>query len=141
MRRAACALVLIASLTVAGIAPATAASRHRHHRRHHHGGGTTSGVRGVVTAGPVCPVERIPPDPNCADRPIAARVPVTHGPGGGVVASGSTGSDGSFQIAVAPGHYDVTATTQFAMRCDSVPVVVTADAFTDVTVPCDTGIR
>ena len=142
MRRAACALALIAALAVAGMAPATAAvaARHRHHRAHHHGGGTPSGVRGVVTAGPVCPVERIPPDPNCADRPIEARVLVTHG-GGGVVASGSSGSDGSFEIRVAPGHYEVTATTKFAMRCDSVAVDVAAGAFTDVTVPCDTGIR
>jgi hypothetical protein len=140
MKRVGSAILLIATLTVAGIAPATAASRH--HRRHHHGGGgSTSGVRGVVTAGPVCPVERIPPDPNCADRPVVARVLVTRGSGGGVVASGASGSDGSFEISVAPGHYEVTATTKFAMRCDSVPVVVVAGGFTDVTVPCDTGIR
>lgn len=142
MRRVLLAFSLIATLTVAGLAPATAAFAHHHHRTHHHGGGGTSGVRGVVTAGPVCPVEQFPPDPNCADKPISARVIVTRGSGGsGAVASGLAGSDGTFQIAVAPGHYTITAKTQFAMRCDTVPVAVTAGAFTDVNVPCDTGIR
>jgi len=137
MRRAGPALLLIATLTVAGTSPATAASRHRHRRNH-----VTSGVRGVVVAGPVCPVERIPPDPNCADRPIAAHLTLSHGAGGGGRGGqASSGADGTFEIRAAPGHYTLSATTHEAMRCASQTVVVDAGAFTDVQVSCDTGIR
>ena len=120
---------------MSGASPATAAPRHRHHRGH-----LTSGVRGVVTAGPVCPVERIPPDPNCADRPITARLTLSRGGGAGG-AHGSSGADGTFEIRAAPGHYTLSATTQQAMRCTPEDVVVAAGAFTDVHVDCDTGIR
>ena len=33
-----------------------------------------SGVQGKATAGPTCPVERNPPDPQCAERPVAGAV-------------------------------------------------------------------
>ncbi|HZQ84438.1 MAG TPA: hypothetical protein VFA83_06360 [Acidimicrobiales bacterium] len=140
MRRVACALALIAALALAGIAPATAASGHRHRRGHRHGQ-PPSGVRGMVTAGPVCPVERIPPDPSCADRPITARLTLSRGGGGAGGAHGSSGADGTFEIRAAPGHYTLSATTQQAMRCTPQDVVVSAGAFTDVHVDCDTGIR
>ena len=35
-----------------------------------------SGIRGTVMAGPTCPVERDPPDPNCADKPLSVLVSV-----------------------------------------------------------------
>src|SRR5207253_9569337 len=43
------------------------------------GGGTgvKQGIRGTVLLGPICPVERIPPDPQCADKPYAASLVVT----------------------------------------------------------------
>jgi hypothetical protein len=37
-------------------------------------GGPPPSVAGVVTAGPVCPVERMPADPTCAPRPVAGAV-------------------------------------------------------------------
>jgi len=137
MRRAGPALLLIAMLTVAGMAPATAASRHRHRRNH-----VTSGVRGIVLAGPVCPVEQIPPDPNCADRPIVAHLTLSHGGGGGGGGGqASSGADGMFEIRAAPGKYTLSATTHEAMFCRSQDVVISVGAFTDVQVDCDTGIR
>src|ERR1700704_5848784 len=48
------------------------------------GGGTGgilpyhSGIRGNVMAGPTCPVERVPPDPACADRPLSTTITVFH---------------------------------------------------------------
>src|SRR3954470_13078002 len=118
MKRAGPALLLVAALTVAGISPATAASRHHHHRGHHHGGGTASGVRGVVLAGPVCPVEHIPPDPNCAPRPIVAHLTLSRGGGGGAgLAHTTSAGDGTFEISAAPGHYTLSATTSQAMFC------------------------
>ena len=36
--------------------------------------GGPPGVTGTVTAGPVCPVETVPPKPECAPRPVAGAV-------------------------------------------------------------------
>jgi hypothetical protein len=39
-----------------------------------HAANTPSGIRGLVFIGPVCPVERYPPDPDCAPRPYVATI-------------------------------------------------------------------
>ena len=44
--------------------------------------GEKSGIAGVATAGPVCPVEKNPPDPACAPRPVDGAVLVFHGAAG-----------------------------------------------------------
>ncbi len=98
-------------------------------------------MRGVVTAGPVCPVEQVPPDPACAPRTVPAHIALSHGASGGVVARGTAGTDGAFEISVAPGQYTLSATSPSAMHCTSQDVVVSVGAFTDVHVDCDTGIR
>ena len=138
VRRAGVAVVVIATLTVAGISPATATRGHRH-RRHHHA--HTSGVRGVVTAGPVCPVEFAPPVPPCEDRVVPANLTLQRGDGGPVVARGQAGDDGLFQIDAEPGHYTLSAASPDAMFCTPQPVTVVSSTYTDVHVNCDTGIR
>jgi hypothetical protein len=127
--------IVIAVLTVAGISAAPAASRHRHGHR------ASSGVQGVVTAGPVCPVEPFPPVPQCADRHVPAHLTLQRGSNGPVVARGDAGNDGRFRITAVPGRYTLSATSPNAMRCTSQPVTVTSGQFTDVQVGCDTGIR
>lgn len=104
----------------------------------------STGVTGVVRLGPQCPVE-IEGRP-CPDVPPAgARVLVSEqAPGepygaGDPVAETTTDAAGRFRVAVPPGAYVVTAGA--GMSCELVDVVVTAAAFTDVDVPCDTGIR
>lgn len=137
VKRAAPTLVLMLVVTVAGFVPAAGARGHKHRRNH-----ATSGVRGTVTAGPVCPVQMDPPDPSCADRPIAATLTLSRGPdGGGFVARGSSGADGTFVIHAAPGHYTLSASSREAMQCTPQPVDVGANGFTGVLVHCDTGIR
>ena len=139
VNRAVSVVVLMAALTVAGISPATAASRHRH--RHRHRLPPTSGVRGVVTAGPRCPVQAGPPDPACDDLPVPARLTLQRGDAGAVVARGQAGDDGTFVIKIAPGRYTLSAASSKAMSCSPQQVTVTADQITDVHVDCDTGIR
>lgn len=103
-----------------------------------------SGVVGQVHLGPQCPVETV--DDPCADEP-AAGVSVTVSrqlPGeaytaGEVVARATTGADGGFRVAVAPGEYVVTADA--GMSCELMDARVRAGSFTAVDVPCDTGIR
>src|SRR5207302_827906 len=38
--------------------------------------GRPSGIDGKVVSGPTCPVERMPPDPGCTPRPLAATLRV-----------------------------------------------------------------
>lgn len=106
---------------------------------------TGSGIEGTVRFGPVCPVERIPPDPACAPRPGAAVIRLV-GTDGQLRATGEAGADGRFSIPVAPGDYAVTATASApspgrGCQADPAQVTVVAGSFTSVSVLCDTGIR
>ena len=102
-----------------------------------------TGIRGTATAGPVCPVERNPPDPACAPRPVAGATIVIRDGSGAQVAVAISGADGAYFVAVPPGEYVVdpqpvpgvlgTAPTQ--------PATVAAGAVTDVPLDYDTGIR
>jgi len=99
----------------------------------------STGVRGVVTAGPTCPVQR-EGDPSCNDKPVPAHLVLQRGDGS-TAASGDAGSDGQFFIAAPAGSYTLSATSPNAMRCSSQPVTVASGHVTDVRVSCDTGIR
>lgn len=108
------------------------------------GSSVMSGVTGRVQLGPQCPVE-IAGTP-CPDRPasgatvtVARRLPGESYAGGEVVASTTTDADGSYRVAIRPGTYVVTADA--GMSCEVMDAQVDADAYTDVDVACDTGIR
>ena len=111
-------------------------------------GGTTTpaadtGIRGTATAGPTCPVVRNPPDPFCADRPVAGATIVIRDGSGAQIAAAVTAADGTYGVAVAPGEYLVdplpvpgmlgTAAKQAAS--------VKAGSMTEVDLSYDTGIR
>jgi hypothetical protein len=64
-----------------------------------------SGVRGTVVAGPSCPVVTDPPDPSCADRPVADAELVITTLNGSEVARTMSDAEGSFEIILAPGAY------------------------------------
>jgi hypothetical protein len=66
-----------------------------------------TGIRGVVLAGPSCAVVSDPPDPNCADRPVAGAVLVILDGAGKEVARVTSAEDGSFALGLAPGAYRV----------------------------------
>jgi len=107
-------------------------------------GSAPSGVVGFVHLGPQCPV--VTEDEPCDDKPAAGvKVTVSESiPGeayvaGPAVASGTTGADGRFRIEVPPGEYVVTA--EAGMSCELMDARVTEATFTEVDVPCDTGIR
>ena len=107
--------------------------------------GADSAVNGTVLFSPVCPVERIPPDPQCAPRPGVADIQLVR-PNGTVAAQGRAGLDGQFSVVVAPGSYVVRATLPApgpGTGCQVEPSQVTlvARAVALVAVRCDTGIR
>jgi hypothetical protein len=103
-----------------------------------------SGITGRVVAGPTCPVERVPPDPGCAPRPISARIrirSVSATSGGHVVRSGS---DGRFAIRLPAGTYVVKPLPQgseFPRPGPKQTVVVHVGHYTHITITYDTGIR
>ncbi len=63
------------------------------------------GVAGFVMAGPVCPLERNPPDLACADRPVPGATLVVLDAAGTVVARVSAGATGGYLVELPPGQY------------------------------------
>ena len=105
---------------------------------------TASGVRGSVHAGPTCPVERIPPDPNCAERPVVGAVLVVRDAAGTEVARLTSGAGGAFAIDLAPGAYHLIPQAVAGLMGTPAPIGFTVDAGQPpavVQVSYDTGIR
>lgn len=102
-----------------------------------------TGVRGTVTAGPTCPVEREPPDPACAERPVGGAVLVFSGPDGTEVGRVTSAADGTFTLELAPGAYRLMAEPVEGLMGTPAPMDVTVQAGppTELQVSYDTGIR
>lgn len=101
-------------------------------------------IVGRATAGPVCPVETIPPNPACAPRPVPNAIIVVRDASGAEVARATTGADGTFEITVAPGRYVVEALPVSGLMGAPAPqtdVIVATSAPTTVDFGYDTGIR
>ena len=101
------------------------------------------GLRGTATAGPVCPVEKVPPDPACAPRPIAGAVLVVRDATGREVGRATTAADGTFSIALEAGDYVLEPQPVQGLMGTAPPrpVTVVAAAATTTDVVYDTGIR
>lgn len=67
-----------------------------------------SGIRGTALAGPACAVVQNPPDPACADRPVAGAVIVVTNQTGAEVMRITTGADGTYDVPLGPGVYTLT---------------------------------
>lgn len=105
------------------------------------GNSNTSGINGYIHMGPTCPVERIPPDPNCADKPYA-NATITAANTAGKKYNAKTDASGNFKMTVPPGSYSVAvAPVNILPRCEKIETVVSPDKFTRVDISCDTGIR
>jgi len=62
--------------------------------------GLQSYVFGTVTAGPVCPVERVPPDPSCAPRAVSGAVIIATFPGQGEAARAISSTAGNYRLVI-----------------------------------------
>ena len=101
-----------------------------------------SGVQGTVSLGPVCPVERIPPDPACADKPYATAVLIYRTGSDAPFVIGASDSAGHFKLSLPPGSYSVTAGSGKTLpRCAREDAAVVPDEYTTVDISCDSGIR
>jgi hypothetical protein len=103
-------------------------------------------IAGRALAGPVCPVVQNPPDPGCADRPVAGAVVVVRDGTGTEVARVTTAADGTFVVAV-PGGGAYTVEGQPSdgiMGAPAALVVEVGDApsaWVAAQLSYDTGIR
>lgn len=62
-------------------------------------------VSGYVHAGPVCPVEQDPPDPECTDKPVVGAELHVVNASGDTVGEISTDSSGRFESLLPAGAY------------------------------------
>lgn len=102
-----------------------------------------SGVSGNVLLGPTCPVERIPPDPNCAEKPYKTNLVLTTGDGSKIIKEFSSDNYGKFSIEIQPGEYEIMGVgTKIYPRCSTNGAFkVVSNTYAIITVYCDTGIR
>ena len=102
------------------------------------GGSEDSGIRGLVTIGPISPVER-PGEPT--DRPYAATI-VIERVDGTTAAETKSGGDGRFSVNLAPGSYVLEPQNGNPLPIARPQhVTVAPHTFTEVTVEYDSGIR
>jgi hypothetical protein len=103
-----------------------------------------TGVRGVVVAGPTCPVETVPPEPGCEPRPVEGALLFFVDQAGTEVAQATTGADGSFSVALAPGAYRVVPQPVDGLMRTAPEQVFEVEAGKppgELTVEYDTGLR
>jgi hypothetical protein len=62
-------------------------------------------VTGYAHAGPVCPVQQEPPDPACADRPVAGAVLLVLDDAGDTIGEIRTDANGRFESRLPAGNY------------------------------------
>jgi len=66
-----------------------------------------SGIRGIVFISPTCPVESVPPDPNCAPRPYMATITIRDATGRRVLRVLRSSAIGRFSVRLRPGVYRI----------------------------------
>jgi hypothetical protein len=102
------------------------------------------GIVGRVVAGPTCPVQRFPPDPACADRPVVGAVLVVTDTGGAEVGRATSDASGNFSIPLPPGNYVLTPRPVAGLMRTPAPLAASVSAGAPpaaVIVTYDTGIR
>jgi hypothetical protein len=100
-----------------------------------------SGIRGRVVAGPQCPVEPASGS-GCESEPVSTDV-IVKGGGGDIVTKVHSGSDGRFEVSLAPGTYvlEPVVSDTGMMSAKPVSVTVKTGQFAHATLTLDTGIR
>jgi hypothetical protein len=98
-------------------------------------------VGGLVTLGPLCPVQR--QDQPCPDAPYAATLVVVDADGN-EVAVGESGADGRYRIALAAGDYTIVPQSPVGLPLPTagpLDVTVVDGRWTSADIAFDSGIR
>ena len=102
---------------------------------------------GVISIGPICPVERVPPDPAClptAETYKAYPVSIFTADGKKKITQLSPSLDGSFSSELPPGNYRVVLEkAQYNIGGSNLPseISITSLNTTRLSISIDTGIR
>jgi hypothetical protein len=101
-----------------------------------------SGIRGLVTLGPTCPVQ-VEGDPQPCSTTYAATLEIHDQASDRLITTVSSGADGRFEVRLAPGTYRIVPQVAEVLPIASPleDIVVTAGRFTEVQVDFDSGIR
>ena len=104
-------------------------------------------LKGVISIGPLCPVERDPPDPGCLptyETYKAYPVSIWSSNGRRKIAHVNPALDGSYKIELNPSKYSVIlGTSQNSIGSSNLPaeVVIISHTETVLNINIDTGIR
>jgi hypothetical protein len=99
-----------------------------------------SGIKGITTIGPTCPVQKTN-DESCNDKAFSAHLVVTDSKGKKVTET-ITSKDGSFTFYLEPNTYYIdNADTKSLPRMEKVKIIVTKDKMTTTNISFDSGIR
>ena len=101
-----------------------------------------SGIRGLVTLGPTCPVQ-VEGDPQPCSTTYAATLEIHDQASDKLITTVTSGADGRFEVRLAPGTYRIVPQVAEVLPIASPleDVVVAAGRFTEVQVDFDSGIR
>lgn len=98
-------------------------------------------VRGMILLGPICPIVKDPPDPECADKPIFGEFIVQNAMGNVEFTRFGTQRDGSFSVPLPAGEYYITWAESQGPGIQGHLVNVRAGETSEYTITFDTGIR
>jgi len=102
----------------------------------------TGRLGGQVTISPICPVERIPPDPNCAPKPFVTDVSVSIQGSNKINKSIKTTTQGDFTFELPVGTYLIRAESgKVFPRCEDKTILIVRGQSAVVDISCDSGIR
>lgn len=73
------------------------------------GNGGPVTLRVILNAGPICPVEQMPPDPACAPRAVANAEVIVRATDGSIVETGESNAEGVVTFEIPEGAYFVEA--------------------------------
>jgi hypothetical protein len=105
-------------------------------------GRDTHRVFGYVHAGPICPVVRFPPDPDCEDQPVAGAVLVVATETGDELIRVESNADGRFEVGLPNGAYVLIPRPYEGLLGTAPPQEFVVDARqVELDVAYDTGIR
>ncbi|HZJ42021.1 MAG TPA: Gmad2 immunoglobulin-like domain-containing protein [Patescibacteria group bacterium] len=102
-----------------------------------------SGVEGVVTLGPTCPVMRVG-DTTCNDNPYATTIQIFLSGSAKSSPFTTVNSDknGAYKVMLPPGEYAFQPVGGSTLPyCETKNITVNAEKITKVDLTCDTGIR
>jgi hypothetical protein len=109
-------------------------------------GDTNGFLEGTISIGPICPVEKFPPDPACqptAETYKAYPVSVFTTDGVKKVIQLSPSPDGSYNTELPTGNYVINLDKQISIGGSNLPIEIsiTSQNHTVVNINIDTGIR